>query len=136
MQSVPMAVSEYKHHSSKEQWKDRAGEEGHEDKHDAPRRQKPPPSQLGSWPPCLGDRGGPQARVQQHTVEQLAGVVPMVQILDIPVRQKVEKLSDFLKLLDTQRPVQQVTNVPKISQDIIQQRLVGRVCVIRGWWNS
>ena len=31
-------------------------------------------------------RGGPQARVQKHTIEQLADVVPMVQILDFPRR--------------------------------------------------
>ena len=47
-------------------------------------------------------------------MEQLADVVPMVQ--DIPVPQTVEQLSDFLKLLDMQRLVEQVIDVPKISR--------------------
>ena len=38
----------------------------------------------GSQPPCLGEPRGPQEKVQQCTGEQLAGVVPMVQILDTP----------------------------------------------------
>ena len=36
----------------------------------------------GSRPPCLGEPRGLQEKVQQCTVEQLADVVPMVQILD------------------------------------------------------
>ena len=78
-----MALSEYKHHSSRGQRKDRATEEGHRDKYEAPRRQNPPPPQR-SRPPCLGEPRVPQARVQKHTMEQLADVVPMVQILDCP----------------------------------------------------
>ena len=99
-QSVAMALSEYKHHSLRGKRKDRAGEEGHRDKYEAPRRQKPPPPQ-GSRPPCLGEPRGPQARVQKHTVEQLAVVVPMVQILDIPVPQIVELVLEVFGLLDT-----------------------------------
>ena len=53
--------------------------------------------------PTWSCRRGPQARVQQHTVVQLADVFSMVQILDFPVPQTVEQRSDFLKLLDTQR---------------------------------
>ena len=59
----------------------RAGEEGHRDEYEAPRRQKPPPPQPelfqlfeeepgGSRPPCLGEPRGPQEKVQQCTVEQ------------------------------------------------------------------
>ena len=44
------------------------------------------PLPQGSRPPCLGEPRGPQARIQQRTMEQLADVVPMVQILDIPVQ--------------------------------------------------
>ena len=39
-----MALSEYKHHSPRGQRKDRAGEEGHRDEYEAPRRQKTPSS--------------------------------------------------------------------------------------------
>ena len=120
-QSVAVALSEYMHHSSRAQRKDRAGEEGHEDKHDAPRRQKPPPPQPGECvpggfrPPCLGGGTG------TSTVEQLADVVPVVQILDLPVPQKVEQLADFLLLLDTQTPVEQVKDVSMIPQDFVPQ---------------
>ena len=79
-------------------------------------------------------RGGPQYRVQLRTVERIADVVPMVQILDIPVPQKVERLADFLVLLDTQTPVDQVIAVPKISNGSIQPRTV--ICVVRRWQNS
>ena len=121
--SVAMALSEYKHHSSRGQRKDRAREEGHRDKYEAPRRQKPPPPQ-GSGHPVLVSRGGPQARVQKHTIEQLADVVPMVQILDTPVPQMVEQLLEVFRLLDTQMPVEQAIAVPKISLDRIPQRSV------------
>ena len=40
----------------------------------------------GSRPPCLGEPPGPQERVQQHTLEQLAQFAPVVQILDVPVQ--------------------------------------------------
>ena len=53
-------------------------------------------------------------------------VALMVQILDALVAQTVEQLVDILKLVDTQTPVVQVTDVPKISHDRIQQRLVDR----------
>ena len=103
-QSVAMALSDFKHHSSRGQRKDRTGEEGHRDKYEAPRRQKPPPPQ-GSRPPCLGEPRGPQARIQQRTMEQLADVVPMVQILDTPVPQMVEQLPDVLRFFATLLPV-------------------------------
>ena len=112
--SVAMALSEYKHHSSRGQRKDRAGEEGHRDENVAPRRQKPPP------PQGLGEPRGLQARVQKHTMEQLAHVLPMVQILDSPVPQMVDTVLDFFRSLDL--PFEQVTAVPKISLDRIPQR--------------
>ena len=112
-QSVAMALSEFKHHSSRGQRKDRAREEGHRDKYEAPRRQKPPPPQA-SRPPCLGEPRGPKARVQKHIMEQLADVVPMVQILDFPVPQMVEQLVDVFRFFDTLCLVpEQVIEVPK-----------------------
>ena len=61
----------------------RAGEEGHEDKHDAPRRQKPPPPQPELFQLYEEEPGGsrpdrpfevrPQEAAQRHTEEQLAG---------------------------------------------------------------
>ena len=55
-------------------------------------------------------------------MEQLADVVPMVQILDSPVPQMVEQLLEVFRLLDTQMPVEQAIAVPKISLDRIPQR--------------
>ena len=140
--SVAMALSELKHRSSRGQRKDRAGKEGHRDKYEAARRQKPsgttpphgdsrarsgedgrdvllgrvpvaPPAQ-GSRPPCLGEPRGPQARVQKHTMEQLADVVPMVQILDFPVPQMLEQLVDVFRFFEPLCPVpEQVIEVPK-----------------------
>ena len=64
----------------------------------------------------------PQKGVQRHVVEHLFDLAPMVQILDAPVPQSGEQLADIFKLLDTQRPVEQVIDVPKFSQDVIHLR--------------
>ena len=93
--------------------------------HDALRSQKPVTSAGGMRPPLLVE-GRPQVRIQRHTVEQRIEHTPYVQILDALVPQKVEKLVDFFKDLDTHVPVQ-VIEVPKISQDIIPQRSVDLV---------
>ena len=51
-------------------------------------------------------------------MEQLADVVPTVQILDIPVPQMVEQLPDVLRFFDTLLLVpEQVIEVPKILLD-------------------
>ena len=75
----------------------RAGEEGHEEYYNAPRRQKPPPHQAffqlydeedavwGTRPASLTEPPGPQERVQQRAVEQIDDFAPMVQILEVPV---------------------------------------------------
>ena len=55
-------------------------------------------------------------------MEQLAVVVPMVQVLDIPVPQVVEQLLEVFRL-DIEVP-EQVIEVPKISRDCTQERLV------------
>ena len=60
--------------------------------------------------PAAGSRpdqtGRPQERVQRHTVEQLADCVRVVPLLDVLVPQTVDQLIE----------------VPKISQDSILQR--------------
>ena len=45
----------------------------------------------------------------------LADLAPMVQILDAPVPQSGDQLADILKLLETQRYVEQVIDVPELS---------------------
>ena len=94
-QSIAMALAEMSHHSAPRGPRmARAGEEGHRNEYEAPRRQKPPPPQAffrlfdeedaerGLRPACLAEPRGPQERVQLHTVEHIADVLPMVQILD------------------------------------------------------
>ena len=77
----------------------------------------------GTRPASLAEPQGPQERVQRHTVEQLAEVASIVQILDDPVPQTVVQL-DVLKIIDTPVP-EQVIEVPKIfSQDRVPQRVV------------
>ena len=108
--------------------KARAGEEGHRNEYEAPRRQKPPPppaffrlfdeedAERGLRPACLSEPRGPQERVQLRTVEPV--VVPMVQILDAPVPQVgvlgVDQLVEALQHLDLLIP-ELVIEVPKIS---------------------
>ena len=124
-QSIAMALAESLHHTSRGQKKARAGEEGHEE-HDASRRQKPPPPKAffqlfdeedavwGVRPACLAEPRGPQERVQLRTVEHIADVVPMVQILDAPVPLVGDQLVEAFQHLDLHVP-KQVIEVPKIS---------------------
>ena len=73
-------------------------------------------------PASLAEPPGPQERIQRCTVEQCAGIAPMVQIPDAPVLQTVDQLVEVLRLFDTMVP-EQVIDVPKItSQDVIPQR--------------
>ena len=115
------------------QRKDRAGE-AHEEKHDAPRRQKPPPPQpvlfslyeeepSGKRFASLAEPPGPQAQVQRHAVEQLADVAPLLQWLDAPMPQVVEQLIDAFRSLDSPM-AEQVTAVPKISSPSRASRAV------------
>ena len=72
----------------------------------------------GRRPTGLVEPPGPQERVPRHTVEQMADVAPMVQILDAPVPQMVEHVVDVLKTFD----------MPKVTlQDVVPQRAVLRV---------
>ena len=94
----------------------------------APRRQEPPlPAGTqyftlddemvpvtGLRPACLVEPRGPQERVSRHTMEQFGELAPLVQILDAPVPQMVDKLEDVLKIVDLSVPVQEI-EVPKIS---------------------
>ena len=132
-QSIAAALATFQHHSSRGQRKARAGEEESETKYTAKFRTTSPPQpelfQLfeeepgGLRPTGLVEPRGPQERVPRHTVEQMADVAPMVQILDAPVPQMVDQLVDVLKLFDNSVP-EQVIDVPKISQDAIPQRTV------------
>ena len=57
-------------------------------------------------------------------MEQLADVVPMVQILDIPVPQMVEQLPDVMRFFNSLLPVpEQVIEVPKILLDDVPVRV-------------
>ena len=56
----------------------------------------------------------PQGQVQRHVVEDLGELAPLVRILDLPVPQMAENVSDTLRFLDF--PIaEQVIEVPKIS---------------------
>ena len=125
--SVAMALSETKHHTSRGQRKDRAWGEARDVLHG--RVPEAPPPQ-GSRPPCLGEPRGPQERIQQRTMEQLADVVPMVQILDVLVPQVVDQLHDIMRFFDSLLPVpEQVFEVSKILLDDVPMRTTVRTAV-------
>ena len=63
---------------------------------------------------CLAEPRGLQERVQLRTVEHIADVVPMVQILDAPVPRGGEQGVEAFRHLDMLIP-EQVIEVPKIS---------------------
>ena len=93
-QSIAAALATFQHHSSRGQRKARAGEEESELNYTAAVRTTPPPQPVlfslydeepgGRRPASLAEPPGPQERVPRHTVEQVADVAPMVQILDAP----------------------------------------------------
>ena len=128
-----MALAEKLHHTSRGQRFARAGEEGREE-HYALRRQRPPPPkpelfQLheeepgGSRPACLVAPRGPQEAVQRHTVvEQLADVVPMVQVLDAPGLLGEVGVVDFFRELDAPALDELVIAVPKFYLSRIPKR--------------
>ena len=72
-----------------------------------------------AWASCLGQPRGPQERVQLHTVEQLADVVPIVR------PQMGDQLVASLLHHDTPIP-EQVIEVPKISLSSRRSRKVLR----------
>ena len=81
--------------------------------------------------PVTGDRQAalleprPQGRVQRHTLEHIIDVLPYVQMLDVLVPQMGNQLVEVFRILDSQVP-EQAIDVPKISQDRLQQRMVDR----------
>ena len=112
--------------------------------HDAPRSQKTVNSReeavffelydedtAGLRPTGLVEPPGPQERVPRHTVEQMADVAPMVQILDAPVPQLVDKLEDVLKIVDLFVPVQEI-GVPKIIKPFPSSSSPGSSCAADG----
>ena len=125
--SVAMALSEKKHHTSRDQRMERAGRWVRDALHGQPELfQLYEEEPGGSRPPCLGELLGSQVRSQRHTLEHLVDVCPFVQILDVPVPPQMEnQLVEFMQRLDTLTP-EQVIVVPKISQDRIPQRFVDR----------
>ena len=75
----------------------------------------------GGRPDLLLEPQGPQAGIQRHTMEHIADVVPMVQILDFPVSLGADQLVEVGRHLDFLIP-EQVIEVPKISPDMAQRR--------------
>ena len=92
------------------------------------------PLTQGSRPPCLGEPHGPQERIQQQTMEQLADVVPMVQILYIPVPQMLEQLPDVLRFFASLLPVP--SRLSKCPRSCSMTSLSARLCASRSWRNS
>ena len=72
----------------------------------------------------------PQERVQRHTMEHIVDYVccaPLVQTLDAPVPQTVDKLHDVLRFFDRLTTVpEQVIEVPKIITEDVPMRAVLR----------
>ena len=138
-----MVLAEKLHHTSRGQKIARA--RGEKDEMNFAMGQMTPPSRTAaavyfSMTPEVGGRLAargrptplvevqPQERVQRHTVQHIDDVSPFVQILDVPVPQIGDQPVDFMKLFDTQSPLEKVDTVPKISQDRIPQRFVDRRC--------
>ena len=115
--TVAMALAEKLHHSSRGQKMARAGEEESELHYTDKDRKTPPPQPVLFKLFEEEPGGGSQERVLLHTVEHADDICPFVQILDPPV-------VNFFRFLDTQLPVEQVTDVPKISEDIVQPRMI------------
>ena len=68
----------------------------------------------GGLPAPLSEVAGRQGVVERHIVEDLGELAPLVQILDLPVPQTVDYVTDALRMLD--RPLAElVIAVPTIS---------------------
>ena len=120
-QSIAAALATSLHHSSRGQKKARAGEEESETKYTAKFRTILLLSRCssdeepgGRRPASLAEPPGAQERVPRHTMEQFGELAPMVQILDAPVPQLVDKLEDVLKIVDLPVPALEI-EVPKTS---------------------
>ena len=127
-QSIAAALATYSHHSALRGQKTaraRGGGEVDEMKYTAKFRKTPPPQAFfqlydeedavwGLRPACLAEPQGPQAGIQRHTMEHIADLVPMVQILDIPALLGADQLVEVGRHLDLHVP-EQAIEVPKIS---------------------
>ena len=102
---------------------DRAGVWEHEQNYTAKVRKPPTPQPelfsleeepgRGMTAP-MSEVAGRQDMEVRHVMEDLGSVCPFVQILDLPVPQAVDNVTDALRILD--RPMaEQVIEVPKIS---------------------
>ena len=121
--TVAMVLAEFSHHSSRGQRMARAGVWGHEQNYTAKIRKPPTPQPElfsleeepgGGLPAPLSEVAGRQDMVVRHVMEDLGSVCPFVQILDLPVPQTVDYVTDALRMLD--RPMaEQVIEVPTIS---------------------
>ena len=143
-QSVARALSAAAHHSYdkvaagakydglRAQKTDRAGEAANK----APRRQKSKAAggavffelldeDIGGLRPGVLAEPRPQERVQRHTVEHIVDFVccaPMVQTLDDPVPQTVDKLLDVLP-----------SRLSKCPRSFLRTSPCARFCVTRSW---
>ena len=136
-QSIAAALATFQHHSAQRPKTARAGEEDHEVHYTAAVRTHPLPQAAGtqyfelsdedvvpargSRPACLVAPRGPQEAVQRHTVEQLADIVPMVQVLDDPGLLGEVGVLGFFQELDLLIP-EQVIVVPKFFLPRIARR--------------
>ena len=113
-QSIVQALATFTHHSARRQKTARAGEEGHEDLHNPPRRQKPLPPEPKLFDLSVDEEPNgvrldrlagvrPQERIQRHTVEQIDDSAPDVPSLDAPVPPMAEQLSDVLFFMEMDR---------------------------------
>ena len=111
--SVAMAFAESTHHSAQRQKTARAGERRHELYFTATFRKRL--LAQGSRAPCLGEPRGPQDQDQLRNMDQAAACAPMVQILDIPVPQLVDQLSEvptIFSFSSLQRTTEQHVDIP------------------------
>ena len=126
-----MALAEATHHTApRGQRTARAREEEREVHYTAAFRTTfPPPEpelfdpfeEPGERPDLLLEPQGQEGPFQRHTMVHIVDVSPFVQILDVPVPQTGDQLVEFMKMHDTQSPVEQVIAVPKISTDRIDR---------------
>ena len=81
----------------------------------------PPPRAASTVYFSMDDEVRPQPGVLQHTAAHVVDILPYVQILEVPVPQLGNQVVEFMQTLDT-ATLEQVIEVPKLSQDRIPQR--------------
>ena len=140
--SVAVALAECQHHTAQRQKTARAGREEQVALHGHGPEQLPSQPELfqlfeeepcGSRPPCLSEPRGPQEKVQQRSVDQIADYALMVQILDTSKPHMVDQLVAVLTQVDSFVP-EQVIAVPKISSPPRCSRTVLGEPQTNSWW--